>query len=97
MTNQEKYKTAEEREEAFLKFCNKNCCQHCPLNDNDDDDCRYRWLELEAPMTTETVVNILAKYNKWRKGKPGAPCPYTQKGIEKAIDRAIEILQNVKE
>lgn len=99
MTNQEKYKTAKERKEGFRKFCKGKRCEDCPLNDNayDEDDCRYLWLELEALMTTETVVKILAKYSKWRKGKPGEPCPYTQKGIDMAIDRAIEILRNVKE
>ena len=46
MTNQEKYKTTDERERAFIKFCSESTCSTCPLDI--PGDCRYLWLELEA-------------------------------------------------
>lgn len=97
MTNQEKYKTAKEREAAFLKFCNAQECVHCPLSNNDEDDCRYLWLELAAPTTknAKEVADILAKYNAWRKSD-NASYPETYSEITGIIDQAIDILRNVK-
>lgn len=49
MTNEEKYKTAEERHEAFAKFCiAKGDCDKCPAHGIADGNCRFRWLALEA-------------------------------------------------
>jgi len=52
MTNGEKYTTAQERAEAFDKFCDRNeiCCE-CRLSDEHDrsiNACRFAWLDLEA-------------------------------------------------
>ena len=63
MTNAEKYKTPEERWEAFRKFCgsqgeyHKNGiiwlqCQNCPFRKT-NGNCRFKWLDLE---TDEVVV-----------------------------------------
>lgn len=61
MTNQEKYKTAEEREKAFSQFCSENTCGACPLNVT--GDCRYPWLGLETPNdNTASKDNIIKKH-----------------------------------
>lgn len=100
MTNQEKFKTARERQKGFDEFCIGKSCAGCPLRG--DVECKFRWLELDAPLTAKEVVNILAKYNQWRMGEgaygePGVLCPYTPKQLSVVIDRAVEILRNVKE
>lgn len=46
MTNAKKFKTAEERKEAFYKFCNGKDCKTCQLENL--GDCKFKWLELEA-------------------------------------------------
>lgn len=47
MKNEEKYKTAEEREKAYKEFCNNNeDCGHCKANGY--NHCHFIWLELEA-------------------------------------------------
>lgn len=53
MTNKEKYKTPEERQQAFHKMCESHkACVTCPaLNKKWDDDrviCAFTWLDLEA-------------------------------------------------
>lgn len=50
MTNQEKYKTAQERERAFWQFCKIISCKNCPLIDIHKTafDCILYWLEMEA-------------------------------------------------
>lgn len=51
MTNGEKYKTAEERLNAFLRFCDSDKCESCPI---ENCECEYdvlaafKWLDLEA-------------------------------------------------
>ena len=49
MTNGEKFKTAEERTEAFGDYCDsqKIGCDECPLNKYAGNMCRYAWLDLE--------------------------------------------------
>lgn len=52
MTNEEKYKTPEERHEAFGRFCREyhNCgkgCNNCPASSK-RGGCRFAWLALEA-------------------------------------------------
>ena len=49
MTNEKKFKTAEERAKAFENHCNsqKGGCNKCILNKYAGDMCRYAWLELE--------------------------------------------------
>ena len=55
MTNEEKYKTPEERQEAFETFCesqrhdNMPCSKCCELrNYKGKASCEYLWLALEA-------------------------------------------------
>lgn len=55
MTNEQKYKTAEERQEAFSRFCDqyksRNVCHACPcwqVGKKWHINCRFLWLDLEA-------------------------------------------------
>lgn len=51
MTNEQKYKTPEERAEAFLKFCTPQKCDECEctkLGKMGLSLCEFRWLALEA-------------------------------------------------
>ena len=55
MTNEEKYKTPEERENAFRKFCYSYVddigkgCRECPAKTNDPiKHCQFNWLALEV-------------------------------------------------
>ena len=49
MTNEEKYKTPEERNEAFSRFCGgANGCSPCPLGKTLPTRCHFSWLALEA-------------------------------------------------
>lgn len=48
MTNKEKYKTPEERAEAFRRFCKSmKDCNICPIG-MEPDRCTFAWLSLEA-------------------------------------------------
>lgn len=48
MTNEEKFKTPEERAKAFEKFCENLLCIDCPLGElHSPNVCRYAWLALE--------------------------------------------------
>lgn len=56
MTNEEKYKTPEERKLMFDCFCNTRLCVFCQCNadvigktkSERDSECRPKWLALEA-------------------------------------------------
>ena len=50
MTNEELYKTAAERKEAFKAFCRYRVCEECPCCDPEDgyEQCVLRWLEREV-------------------------------------------------
>lgn len=49
MTNEEKYKTPEERNKAFHRFCKSvNDCSVCPLGKVPNLRCPFAWLALEA-------------------------------------------------
>ena len=52
ITNEEKYKTAEERIKAFKKFCTSyKSCVDCPLKKLlpiNYTGCKFFWLELEV-------------------------------------------------
>lgn len=49
MTNEEKYKTPEERDEAFHRFCKSvNYCRICPFGKVPILRCTFAWLALEA-------------------------------------------------
>lgn len=90
MTNAEKYKTAEERERAFERFCGGRDCSTCPLNDFGGlyahTSCRFPWLDLDEGLSAMDVVRILAGRN-----------PYTNKTFSAAFDRAMELLRNMEE
>lgn len=48
MNNEEKYKTPQERDTAFRRFCDERLCNpECPCN-TIDANCRFIWLTLEA-------------------------------------------------
>lgn len=95
MTNGEKFKTAKEREEAFKKFCNERNCGTCPLYE--EEGCKFAWLDLEAPLTADEVADTLAKYSTWRQGSKEFSSPCTWEEVNTAIDRAVELLRNIKE
>lgn len=52
MKNFEKYKTAQERENAFEEFCYEHSCSYCPIGKvvkiACSGSCGIYWLELEA-------------------------------------------------
>lgn len=71
MTNGEKFKTAQERAEAFCKFCYKqttedNGCGNCPLDKY--PSCAFAWLELEAEEekmeTIEDIVDEMRQHTR---------------------------------
>lgn len=72
MTNEQKYKTPEERKRMFDAFCNSCICEaSCPLNmdvirkteSERNTECRPKWLALEAeekkkPLPSSTVCMV---------------------------------------
>ena len=51
MTNEEKYRTPEDRAEACRKFCNSKQCNECECAKDGRRRvslCEFRWLDLEA-------------------------------------------------
>ena len=50
MTNEQKYKTPEERNEAFYRFCKSvdTCCACQLVNSSHTLQCQFAWLALEA-------------------------------------------------
>lgn len=51
MTNEQKYKTPEERVKAFNEWCFNRYCESCKLKSHSLDGnygCRFYWLALEA-------------------------------------------------
>jgi hypothetical protein len=64
MTNGEKFKTAEERQSNFNKFCKQyERCHHCPLGHQARlGICRFKWLELEyeePPREMKAIIKEL--------------------------------------
>lgn len=47
MTNGEKYKTLQERQDAFKEFCQRRVCSSCPAT-RKSKNCILGWLELEC-------------------------------------------------
>ena len=47
MTNEEKYKTPQERDRAFVRFCTERGCKECQCR-RGGANCHYVWLALEA-------------------------------------------------
>ena len=51
MKNEHKYKTPEERNDAFSEWCFNRTCESCELkshNFDGSDGCKFYWLALEA-------------------------------------------------
>lgn len=49
MKNADKFKTADERDEAFDRFCTVKKCNNCELgNSRVSINCSFAWLDLEA-------------------------------------------------
>lgn len=52
MTNEEKYKTPEKRQDAFNRYCTTRMCSDCQVHKIHNPDvrvgCMFRWLALEA-------------------------------------------------
>lgn len=48
MSNEEKYKTPEERYKMFSRFCGTTRCSVCPAHISNDSHCILNWLALEA-------------------------------------------------
>ena len=58
MTNEQKYKTPEERDNAFNEWCFNRDCESCNLKAHNGFDCgarcRFYWLALEAEEEEKT-------------------------------------------
>ena len=73
MTNEQKYKTPDERNNAFNEWCFNSDCESCKLkahNFDGGDGCRFYWLALEAEEERgrcemsnrqETIADIVAE------------------------------------
>lgn len=49
MTNEEKYKTVEERVKAYTAFCRLHrTCRSCQFGKDNEPSCNFLWLALEA-------------------------------------------------
>lgn len=69
MKNKDKYKTPEERMEAFNKFCKSvDHCHDCMLHDFLDDEsngmCVLQWLELEPNSSKELIMKLVRNLNE---------------------------------
>ena len=95
MTNEQKYKTPEERNRAFGEWCFNMDCESCKLkahNFDGGDGCRFYWLALEAedepkpnpcPFcggTTEVTTDEQGYY-----GVSCIHCDYTSERYEQSI------------
>jgi hypothetical protein len=95
MTNQEKYKTLEERAKAFDEFCCFNC-PNCQLR-NSKCSCVLVWLELEAQLSASEVADILEEYVSTSDKSDNKGVILTSPELYKAIARAVEILRGLGE
>ena len=60
MTNEQKFKTAEERNAAYLRFCHSHGgCSECRLNNNHDASCMFLWLADEYKEPKQDLPFIL--------------------------------------
>lgn len=61
MTNADKYKTKEERIEAFEAFCKSHLsCRACPhFREEDEFSCKQRWLGVEIDGTLKEEIAVL--------------------------------------
>ena len=93
ITNQEKYKTYEERVKAFEEFCCHRCVD-CQLKNR---SCILAWLELEAQLSASEVADILEKYEDVSDKSDNKGVIHTSPELYKAIVRAVEILRGLGE
>lgn len=82
LTNFEKFKTAEDREKAFQKFCHNRACEECDLFVENESSikCAMRWLEREAdqeaPLPCPCCGNVdMAKFDSVRNPETFIYCP----------------------
>ena len=94
MTNEQKYNTAEERNDAFNEWCFNMDCESCELKAHNFDGgagCRFYWLALEAEEakiepcpfcggTTEVTTDEQGYY-----GVSCIHCDYTSERYEQCI------------
>lgn len=73
MTNEEKYKTIEERAEKFSKFCDsKHTCRECQFYVTltnlcgKPHNCKFHWLALEADEEEKCDKPIITNEEKYR-------------------------------
>ena len=68
MTNADKYKTREERIEAFKAFCKSHpSCRVCPhFREEDVYSCKQRWLDVEIDGTLEEEIAALIDRIKYK-------------------------------
>lgn len=68
MKNSEKYKTLEEREEAFRKVCSYyNSCKNCPLGAKLESvsECAFLWLEQDVePSSLDMIAELQYENSK---------------------------------
>lgn len=74
MRNFEKYKTAEERDAAFGRFCIDKECKNCELvNSKGSINCSFAWLDLEAeeekPLPCPFCGSECELHEIWDKGE----------------------------
>ena len=65
MTNEQKYKTPDERIDAFCEWCFNRDCESCELkahNFGGGDWCEFYWLALEAEEDKRKPVRNCDKY-----------------------------------
>lgn len=79
MTNEQKYKTAEERAKAFKKFCENTQCSQCPHKGESRLVCPMYWL---ADEYKEPKPDLPFKIQLW---KPDEYQVYIALGIDWAI------------
>ena len=94
MTNEQKYKTPEERIKAIDEWCSNRDCESCKLKAHNfygGDGCRFYWLALEAEEeepdpcpfcggTTEVITDEQGYY-----GVSCIHCDYTSERYEQSI------------
>ena len=94
MTNEQKYKTPEERVKAFCKWCFNRTCDSCKLKSHNFDggvECKFYWLALEAEEDepepcpfcggmTEVITDEQGYY-----GVSCIHCGYTSESYEQSI------------
>lgn len=93
--NEQKYKTAEERVEAFNRFCSRTAdCVGCELRGSGTFVCQFKWLALEAEEDSiEPCVYCKSKMSPMRVGNTFRvycnTCGYQSSGSFETMQAAI--------